>query len=88
MLAFDFTNQFKKDLRLLEKRHYDLDELFDIVVKIIGEEPLPERCREHHLHGDFEGFTDCHVKGDWVILYYFDENGVIFSRTGTHADLL
>ena len=63
MLGYRFTNQFKKDLKLLEKRRYDLDELYDIVIKIIWEEPLPERCREHRLSGDYSGFTECHVKG-------------------------
>ena len=88
MLGFRFTNQFKKDLNLAEKRHYELDALYDIVVKIIMEEPLPERCREHSLSGDQIGFSECHVKNDWVIIYYFCEEGVVFSRTGTHSDLL
>ena len=88
MLGFRFTNQFKKDLKLVEKRKYELEALYDIVTKIIWEEPLPERCREHQLHGDLEGFTECHVKGDWVVIYYFCEQGVVFTQTGTHSDLL
>ena len=69
MLGFRFTNQFKKDLKLVEKRRYNLDDIFDIIVKIVWEEPLPERCREHGLSGDYSGFTECHVKNDWVIYY-------------------
>ena len=59
MLGFRFTNQFKKDLKLLEKRHYNLDDLFDIIIKIM-----------------------------WVMIYYFCEEGVVFTRTGTHSDYL
>ena len=88
MIGFRFTNQFKKDLKLLEKRHCDIDILFDITVKIICEEPLPERYREHGLSGDYSGFTECHIKNDWVMIYYFCEEGVVFTRTGTHSDLL
>jgi mRNA interferase YafQ len=88
VLDFYFTNQFKKDLKLAEKRHYELEALYDIVAKIIWEEPLPERCREHQLHGDLEGFTECHVKGDWVITYIPSDEAVTFFRTGTHSDLL
>ena len=88
MIGYIFSNQFKKDIKLAEKRRYNTDELFDIVVKIIWEEPLPEYCREHKLHGDLDGYTECHVKGDRVIIYYFCEEGVVFSRTGTHSDLL
>jgi len=43
VLGFQFTNQFKKDLKLMEKRRYDTEELFDVLIKIIWEEPLPER---------------------------------------------
>ena len=72
----------------MEKRHYDFEELFDVLTKIIWEEPLPEHCREHGLSGNYSGFTECHVKNDWVIIYYFCDAGVVFSRTGTHSDLL
>jgi len=72
----------------MEKRHYYIGEIFDILLKIVWEEPLPESCREHGLHGDLEGFMECHIKNDLVLLYYFSEEGVIFSRTGTHSDLL
>ena len=88
MLAYQFTNQFKKDLKLLEKRRYDLYELYEILIKIIWEEPLPKRCREHHLSGDYSGFTECHVKGDWIIIYHSCEEGVVFAYTGTHSDYL
>jgi len=88
MLGFRFTNQFKKDIKLLEKRRYDLDDIFDIIIKIIWEEPLPERCREHGLSGDYSGFTECHIKNDWIMIYYFCDEGVIFTRTGTHSDYL
>ena len=48
----------------MEKRHYNTEELFDVLIKIIWEEPLPERCREHSLSGNYSGFTECHVKND------------------------
>ena len=87
MLGFRFTTQFKKDLKLLKKRHYNQDELFDILVKIIWGEPLPEHCGEHGLSGNYSGFNECHVKNDWLVISYFCEEGVVFSRTGTHSDL-
>ena len=72
----------------MEKRRYSSDDLFDILAKIIWAEPLPEHCREHRLSGGYSGFFDCHVKNDWVIIYYFCDEGVVFARTGTHSDLL
>ena len=89
MLLYDFTNQFKKDLKLLEKRGRDLEKIHNIIVSLIWEEPLPERCREHKLHGDWEGFTECHIEGDWIMIYVTDKvEKINFSFTGTHSDYL
>jgi mRNA interferase YafQ len=87
LLGFRFTNQFAKDVKLLEKRRYSIDDLFNILINIIWEEPLSDYCREHELSGNFDGFTECHVKNDWILIYYFCDEGVVFSRTGTHSDL-
>jgi len=87
MLTANYTNQFIKDAKLMQKRGGNLDDLFDILVEIIWEEPLPERCREHGLSGDYSGYTECHVKNDWLLIYRFSPEKVTFSRTGTHSDL-
>jgi len=50
----------------MEKRQKNLDKIFDVMVLLIWNEPLPERCREHKLHGELEGFTECHVEGDFI----------------------
>ena len=87
MLEANFTNQFVKDAKLMQKRGRNLDDLLDILVEIIWEEPLPERCREHGLSGNYSGYTECHVKNDWLLMYRFSPGKVTFSRTGTHSDL-
>lgn len=33
------------------------------------------------------GHRDCHVRGDWVLIYRIEGNTITFERTGTHADL-
>ena len=87
MLEANFTTQFVKDSILMQKRGRDLDDLFDILAEIIWEEPLPERCREHGLSGNYSGYTECHVKNDWLLIYRFFPGKVTFTRTGTHSDL-
>ncbi|MCL2069443.1 MAG: type II toxin-antitoxin system YafQ family toxin [Treponema sp.] len=71
----------------MQKRHKNLDDFFDILIKIIWEEPLSRSNREHNLSGNYIGHTECHVKGDWVIIYRFSPGKVTFVRTGTHSDL-
>ena len=73
----------------MEKRRRNIDKIFDIMALLIWEEPLPEHCKAHKLHGNLEGFWDCHIEGDWIMLYELDEGKKInFAFTGTHSDLL
>ena len=81
MLEANFTNQFVKDAKLMQKRGRNLDDLFDILVEIIWETLLPG------LSGDYSGYTECHVKNDWLLIYRFSPEKVTFTRTGTHSDL-
>ena len=71
----------------MEKRHYKMDEIYEIITMIIWKEPLPERCRGHRLSGDYEGFTECHALNNVLLVYILDEEKVIFVNIGTHSDL-
>jgi mRNA interferase YafQ len=61
-----------------------------IVLKLANGEILPARYRDHPLHGDKRGYRDCHIKGDWVLIYKIDKNilTLILAGTGTHSDIL
>ena len=87
MFDYSFSNQFKKDIKMLEKRGKNLNKIWDIIGNLIWDEPLPAHCREHKLHGNLEGFTECHVEGDWVMYYMVSREEFFFSRTGSHSDL-
>ena len=87
MLDFYFISQIKKDIRLAEKRKYDMDTVYDVILDIIFEKPLPSRCRPHKLSGNLSKFTECHILNDVLLLYEINETNVIFARLGTHSDL-
>jgi mRNA interferase YafQ len=87
VLDFYFTNQFKKDLKLAGKCRYDADTVLDVIIDIIFEIPLPDRCRPHRLSGNLAKYTECHVLNDVLLLYEIDAEKVVFSRLGTHSDL-
>ena len=86
-VEFYFFQSIQKDFKLLEKRRYDMDAIFDIIGKIIWEELLPEECREQGLSGNWAGFTECHIGNNWIMIYRFEPDSVYFVRTGTHSDL-
>ena len=88
MLKPEYTNQFKKDYKLIQKRKYNIEKLWDVINQLIDEEPLPDKNRDHTLGGNYVGCRECHIGPDWLIIYYYKiGDTIVFARTGTHADL-
>lgn len=89
MLALATTAQFRKDYKRAKKRGLDLSLLQAVLDELCAERPLPERCRDHALTGNYVGFRECHVQPDWLLVYAVDKGRLILtaSRTGAHSDL-
>ena len=83
------SSRFKRDLKLIVKRGYDLNLLDTVVEKLANDIPLEERHRDHALTGNYVGFRECHILPDWLLIYRVDDTELILflSRTGTHSDL-
>jgi mRNA interferase YafQ len=66
-----------------------MSKLKEVMELIQNEQPLPEHCRPHSLRGKWKNSMDCHVQGDWALIYEIDPEAktVTFHRTGAHADL-
>ncbi|MBI5415607.1 MAG: type II toxin-antitoxin system YafQ family toxin [Candidatus Omnitrophica bacterium] len=87
MLKPFYTTQFKRDYKLQQKRHKDIDILDDIIRALVKEEPLPAANKDHPLQGDYKGNRECHAGPDWLLIYKVEGDGIYFIRTGTHSDL-
>ena len=87
MLKSFYTTQFKRDYKLQQKRHNDLNLLDDVMKILVKEEPLPAKNRDHPLQGDYKGYRECHIEPDWLLIYKVEDDGIYFVRTGTHSDL-
>jgi len=83
------SSRFKKDVKRTKKRGKDLDKLEEIVGLLAQDQDLPTRCRPHKLIGNYEGFWECHIEPDWLLVYGIndEENTLDLARTGTHSDL-
>ena len=89
MLEIKYHNKFKKDLKTLKKRNFNMTALKEVIIMLANEEPLPEKYSNHSLAGEFKGYMDCHVGNDWGLIYKVDKEISLLSlyRTGTHRDL-
>ena len=83
------SNQFRKDLKLAQKRGYNLNKLKMVITALANGETLEPKYRDHSLSGDYGGFRECHIQPDWLLVYQIDGDQLILflARTGTHSDL-
>lgn len=89
MLEIVPSNRFKKDLKLAKKRGLDINKLRYVVNTLAEEEKLDDKHRDHALTGEYQGFRECHIEPDWLLIYRIETEvlELFLFRTGTHSDL-
>jgi mRNA interferase YafQ len=89
MLIPRSTGKFKKEYALAKKRGKDMDKIDEVITMLINEQPLPPERLDHPLRGNYADSRECHIQGDWVLIYkiYPTERRITFARTGSHSDL-
>ncbi len=80
------TKRFERDLKRVRTRR--LDKLWSVVGRLLNDELLEARHREHTLSGQWQSFRECHIEPDWLLIWREAEDQLILVRTGTHSDLL
>ena len=90
----DYTKAFQKDYeRLSRSGRYDMNRLKEVMLLLIANDaPLGAEWLDHPLKGEWAGSRECHVGGDFLLIYEMDEKAgkggsIVFVRTGTHAEL-
>ena len=80
---------FKSDLKRVSRSgQHKSEDVLDVIAMLANDEPLPERCRDHALTGEWKDFRDCHVKPDLVLIYRKpDAATLLLVRFGSHSEL-
>ncbi len=81
------TNQFLRDLKTARKRGKDITKIEAVIDALAHGRPLSPRHRPHRLRGALQGFWECHVEPDWLLIWDEDERRVVLIRCGSHTDL-
>jgi len=79
----------KRDVKLMKKRGKDMSKLTIALSLLASGEAMPPKYRDHQLSGSLSDFRECHIEGDWLLMYQIFEDELILSATatGTHSDL-
>jgi len=81
------TSSFKKDYKKLSQKNKDL--LKEVLIKLVNNETLEEKYKEHKLIGNYLGCKECHIKPDLLLIYRIENQILELSliRVGKHSEL-
>jgi mRNA interferase YafQ len=87
--AADYTRAFLKDWqRLSHSGRYDMARLKEAMILLIAnDEPLGAEWLDHALKGEWADHRECHIGGDFLLIYQVEGNAINFVRAGTHSEL-
>ena len=81
------STQFRRDLKRLGKQGKSLGKLRALLERLVQEEPLAARHRDHALRGPWNGYREAHIEGDWLLIYRVQGRDLLLARTGSHSEL-
>ena len=69
----------------MKKRGKDISKLISVLLLLASGDPMPPKCRDHQLSGNMSDFRECHIEGNWLLIYQIFEDTLILSASGTGA---
>lgn len=91
MLTIRPTTRYRRELKAMAKRGYDMKLLNDVIRKLQNREQLPPENRDHALERsrNYKDARECHIKPDWLLVYRVLDDVLVLEllHTGTHSDL-
>ncbi|MBP5770942.1 MAG: type II toxin-antitoxin system YafQ family toxin [Bacteroidaceae bacterium] len=82
------STQYKKDYKRYRNNPLKMKALAEIIDLLANEQPIPAQYKPHMLHGDYKGCMECHVQGDFLLVWFDEAQDVIeLVRLGSHSEL-
>lgn len=87
--SVEYSNLFKKSFKRCVKRGLNPQLFQEVVAILMRDGRLPQKYRPHLLSGKYNGYWECHIKPDWLLIWEQDDTifRLLLIDTGSHADL-
>lgn len=84
-----YSKDFKKGLKKLKNDTQSLILAKSIITKLANDEVLEPKHRDHKLSGQYEGYRECHIKPNLLLIYKKEERVLILTclAIGSHSEL-
>lgn len=92
MRIIHVTKRFRRDYSKLKRSGKKMDSLELVIEMLIDGKTLPLKYRDHALQGEWKHVRDCHIEGDWILLYelgitHDGKETITFHATDNHENL-
>ena len=82
------SSQYKKDYKRYSNNPKKVAALKYVVEMLANDQPLPAEYLPHPLHGQYEGCMECHIQGDFLLIWFDPKSTIIeLVRLGSHSEL-
>lgn len=82
------STQYKKDLKRIRNNPKKVNALLNILKMLENDIDIPDVYKPHMLTGDYAGCMECHIQGDFLLIWIDEETGDIdLVRLGSHSEL-
>ena len=82
------SRQYKKDYKRYRHQPDKIAALAKVIDMLANELPIPAEYKPHILYGDYKGCMECHIQGDYLLIWQDEELGIIeLVRLGSHSEL-
>ncbi len=94
MYRFKPSSKFRKQYKKLNQKDKEITK--KIINKLLNDEILESKYKDHKLIGKYAGFRECHIKPDLLLIYKKENNAssgqlptliLVCIAIGSHSDL-
>lgn len=83
MLPIKTSKDFDRDIRKIKLT----TNLIEVLACLSRSEALPTKYKDHALTGNWQGWRDCHVANDLVLIYKIDGETLHLARLNSHSEV-
>ena len=84
------TKQYEKSFRKLKRSgKFNEKELNKVIDVLCSRKKLDAIYQDHGLHGEYDGYRECHIQGDILLIYKIEGQKLVLVLfdIGTHSEL-
>lgn len=88
MKELRYSTKAKRDLKRYRNNPRKMQKLYEVLNLLVNSIDIPETFLAHPLIGEYKGCMECHIEGDFLLIWIDEANEYIdIIRIGSHSEL-